>query len=505
MSRSFAEMCAQSERPDSAPVGLQVANYHVLRPIVAGAQRGRVYLGHHKLLGFPVAIKCVRPQSSAEAEQEVGALMALTAVGCGAAPALLDVGELPAAVGGGSYLVTEHVPGETLGQILHQERRLGARRVLRLAVRLLAALEAVHCAGWVHADIKPDNIVVTRTPGEPERCVLIDFGASRRIHSGAAPQTQPPSVTRSLLTPEYASPEVAQYAGLSPATDVFSVGCVVYECLAGARPDLSQVVDFGRPVEPLARVVPVTSPLSEVLARSLAPEPEARYPSAAAFAQALCDIPPESLFEDCHQRWAALPGQQESLDTVDISDVGRRIDSGVRDSQPWAGDRAQLLSTGTPEVWAFTGDPAMDQPELRLLIERQARNYAVAFLDAEAREAKHAEYLAGRAPPAVAIFGDLHVLLKEPLLEALGRQGETARLLVSTHENVELLQSTINDCGLNAQLCVPGELEQFNTTLKTMVGQAWRVRQRYDWLRLALRDTQADLRSLQYQFARGRA
>lgn len=497
-------MSARCERPDSTRE-LNLASFCVERPLAAGALGGRVYLGRHKLLGFPVAIKCVPPEGSFEAQQEAGALIALGRAGCAAAPALLDFGPLPAGWGGGHYLVTEHIPGETLGQILHRERRLGARRVLRIAVRLLAALDMVHSSGWVHADLKPDNIVVERTPGEPERCVLIDFGASRSLETGGVASAHPPSAIRSRMTPEYASPEVADFASLGPEADVFSVGCVLYECIAGIRPEVSQLLDSGRPIERLARVVPVSEPVSEALARALAPEPSARFPSAAAFARALCQIAPESLVDDCHQRWAALPGQQESVDTVDVSDVERQLDTKLLDSTPWVGDRSRLLSTGTPEVWAFSGDPAMDQPELRALIERQARRYSVTFLDAEAREAKQVEYLSGLLPPALVIFGDLHVLLKEPLLEAICRQGETARLLVSTHENAELLKSTINDCGLNAQLCAPAELDRVDGMVEKMIEHAWRTRQRYDWLRLAVRDTQTDLRSLKNQFARGRA
>src|SRR5881628_2413582 len=135
---------------------------------------------------------------------------------------LLDTGETDYLL----WLVMPYVPGDTLRQALHRERRMPIDRAARIACEVLDALDHAHAHGIAHRDIKPDNIVVS-----PEGAVLVDLGIARAIASSG-----PDRVTRSgfvVGTEEYMSPE---QAGGDPdvdgRTDLYSLGVVLFEMLA---------------------------------------------------------------------------------------------------------------------------------------------------------------------------------------------------------------------------------------------------------------------------------
>jgi hypothetical protein len=493
----------EQSRPRSEEIVLEtdvpVGSYRIVRPLAASAA-ARVYLARHALLGRAAVLKVLAKERPAEAEREIVALASVRSRGV---PLLLDCGRLPDAYGGVPFVITEYINGEPLSRILQAERRLRSRRAVRLVLQLLLAVDAVHSAGFTHGDIKPDNIIVTGSGTGSERVTLIDFGASQRVDDRAQREGHDTSAsTRLRFTPEYAAPEILERAAPSVVSDLFSVGCVLYECIAGRRVEGLGASGPGAHVEPLDLLVPVSSVLSRVAQRALNADPAARFQSARELRAALSALTAHDLAGDCQQAWAALPGQQEFLETLDVGDGSA---SGPRlklTSAVWQGDFTRLLSTATPEVWAFTGDPGMDQLAVREAIGEQVNRYKITVLDTDARERKRVDYLSGALPPCVVVFGDLHVLLKEPLLEDLCKQGETARLLVSTHANRALLQSSINECGIDAQLCLPTDAPLLGSLLDRLCAAKRQIRRRYDWLRLALQDSQLDLRTLEQRLAR---
>lgn len=128
---------------------------------------------------------------------------------------------------GSAYLVMELVPGEPLSTILDRERTLSADRVLDITAQTAAALHAAHQAGLVHRDIKPGNLLIT-----PEgRVKITDFGIAR-----IADQVPLTATGQVMGTVQYLSPEQASGQPAAPATDIYSLGIVAYECLAGKRP-----------------------------------------------------------------------------------------------------------------------------------------------------------------------------------------------------------------------------------------------------------------------------
>ncbi|TAL41123.1 MAG: serine/threonine protein kinase [Salinibacterium sp.] len=128
---------------------------------------------------------------------------------------------------GSAFLVMELVPGEALSSILERERVLSSDRVLDIVAQTASALQAAHSAGLVHRDIKPGNLLIT-----PEgRVKITDFGIAR-----IADQVPLTATGQVMGTVQYLSPEQASGHSASPTTDIYSLGIVAYEALAGRRP-----------------------------------------------------------------------------------------------------------------------------------------------------------------------------------------------------------------------------------------------------------------------------
>ncbi len=185
------------------------------------------------------------------------------------------------------YYVMPFVEGETLRQRERREPRLTAPEILRVAAGIASALGYAHQRGVVHRDVKPENVILSGD--EP---VVTDFGIARVLHSGGGASTGGGVV---LGSPGYMSPEqAAGLSGVDARSDLFSLGCVLYEMLAGETPRFwlgSESVRSGRileaPPEARARLDALPAGVEAALARALAPSPEDRFASAAEFAAAL--------------------------------------------------------------------------------------------------------------------------------------------------------------------------------------------------------------------------
>jgi serine/threonine protein kinase len=128
------------------------------------------------------------------------------------------------------YYVMNHIDGPSLGQHLHRVRRASVDDTLKIAVDLLDALHYAHGAGIVHRDVKPENIVLSR--GGP---VLVDFGIARAIQAAGMDRLTRSGFT--VGTSNYMSPEQIQGdTDIDPRTDLYSLGCVLFECLSGRPP-----------------------------------------------------------------------------------------------------------------------------------------------------------------------------------------------------------------------------------------------------------------------------
>ncbi|HUR93387.1 MAG TPA: protein kinase [Gemmatimonadales bacterium] len=203
---------------------------------------------------------------------------------------LHDSGQV-AAAGGESellYFVMPFIAGESLRHRLARERQLPIGDAIRIVRQIAAALHHAHQQGVIHRDIKPENILLHA--GEP---MLADFGVA--LAADAAHNDRLTDVGLMLGTPTYMSPEqAAAERALDPRSDVYSLACVLYELLAGEPPhtgDSARVViakRFTEPVPRVRRLRPTVPPaVEQALMKALALDPAERFPTAAAFADAL--------------------------------------------------------------------------------------------------------------------------------------------------------------------------------------------------------------------------
>ncbi|HEV8241126.1 MAG TPA: serine/threonine-protein kinase [Thermoanaerobaculia bacterium] len=223
--RAFGDI---DELVDAAPAA--VGPYRIVRQIGRGGM-GRVYLAEQRTADFrrPVALKLIdRPLDGPTLRRfrdEVRILAALEHPGIAR---FLDGGRSPE---GTWFLAVEYVEGEDL--LAHARRReLCVDERVRLFLAVLEAVAYAHSRGVVHRDLKPGNILV----GADGRPRLLDFGISKLVDAGDDGEAAATRTELRAFTPAYASPEQFRGERASPAADVYSLGVVLYELLAGVRP-----------------------------------------------------------------------------------------------------------------------------------------------------------------------------------------------------------------------------------------------------------------------------
>ncbi|MCS6962006.1 MAG: protein kinase [Deltaproteobacteria bacterium] len=207
---------------------LLLGKYQVVKNL-GGGINSRVYLATDKSGSF-VVVKllprtfAVDPKVQEEVfNREVGILKKFSSP---AVPSLIDAGL--SSSDNCFYIVSEYVPGESLSDVLMREKSLSAKKTIIVAMETLAVLDFYHSRGLIHRDLKPQNIIIL----EDHTVRIIDFGIAKDL----ALKGGTTLIGKNLGTPEYASPEVAGAEEIDHRSDLYSVGAIMYECLAGYPP-----------------------------------------------------------------------------------------------------------------------------------------------------------------------------------------------------------------------------------------------------------------------------
>ncbi|HEX2570075.1 MAG TPA: protein kinase [Polyangia bacterium] len=267
--------------------GALVAERFEIQALTGSGGMGLVYRAHDRHTGTPVALKMLRPveEDSANLERFLREAQLLAELRHPGVAAYVAHGRTP---GGQFFLAMEWLEGEDLGHRL-AHKRLDVAESLVLVRGVAEALAAVHRRGIVHRDIKPSNLFLRG--GRIDRVTLLDFGIAL-AGLGARVLTRTGEVVGTL---EYLAPERARgERKLGPSADIFSLGCVLYECLTGAPPFVGEhaAVVLARilceDAVPLRRVRPdMPEALEALLDRMLAKDPAARYADGGALCEAL--------------------------------------------------------------------------------------------------------------------------------------------------------------------------------------------------------------------------
>jgi serine/threonine-protein kinase len=244
---------------------------------------GRVYKAHGTN-GEPVALKIVKANIAQDETYrrrfEREARIATRVTHRHVVP-VLESGEHR----GVPYMVQRFVEGGSLQDKIDREGQLEVRIVVRVCLQTASGLEAVHEAGLVHRDLKPANILLD-TAGS---AFITDFGLAKQ--RDASVLTMPGQALGSM---DYMAPEQIRGHDVSPATDVYALGCVTYECLAGKAPFADkqgmQILWAhlrDDPPDPCAERADLPEEIGWAVTRALAKEPDQRPPNATAFARLL--------------------------------------------------------------------------------------------------------------------------------------------------------------------------------------------------------------------------
>lgn len=258
--------------------GVKLGNRYRLDERIASGGMGDVWRGTDEVLGRTVAVKSLLPALLDDpdfAERFRGEARTMATINHPGVVDIYDFGSDQQI----AFLVMEHVEGEALLATLNRVGRLTSARTMALVAQAADALHAAHLEGIVHRDVKPGNLLV-RPNGT---LVLTDFGIARS--DLVAQLTAAGSV---LGTASYISPEQATGAVATPASDVYALGVVAYQCLSGRRPfagDNPLEIALQH-VRDTPRALPADIPpqVRAVVERAMAKDPADRWPTAAALA-----------------------------------------------------------------------------------------------------------------------------------------------------------------------------------------------------------------------------
>jgi serine/threonine-protein kinase len=286
-------MTPQRDLTDELAGHVLDGKYHLQKRIGSGGM-GAVYLARRIHIGDEVAVKVLHPRYVAEANaverfrREARAAAMLRHPGI---VAIYDFGEAreqcPA------YIVMELVKGASLRELLQKEQRLEPARAVVLLREICAAVGSAHRSNVVHRDLKPDNVLVLspEPPDEQEKVKVLDFGiATLRDLAPDQNLTQTGAV---MGTPYYMSPEQCRGDALDARSDVYSLGAMLYELIAGQPPFTANTITavvvkhLTEAPAPLGLHAPILPTLEAAVMRALAKDPNLRQADATDFARDL--------------------------------------------------------------------------------------------------------------------------------------------------------------------------------------------------------------------------
>ena len=324
--------------------------FRIEREIGTGGM-GTVYLATHLGLERPVAVKIIKREFAGDADvadRFLREARTMAKLRHPHAAMIFDAGNLP---DGRHFIVMEFVEGETLSQTLAREGRFSAARAIDIATQICDVLEEAHRLGIIHRDLKPSNILL----GKRGVCVL-DFGVAKVLAASSAESTATCASTGSgqlIGTPRYMSPEQCLGQRVGARSDLYSLGVLLYEMLAGRPPFVDPlqsallIKQATAPAPPLPKLRPdIARPLALAVHTLLAKRPDDR-PRTAATAKALLE-------RSITRPEQTLPDIEPLSAMVAAADAGRSILFRV-------GAPLFLVTTfGALLAWGYTGQSASE-------------------------------------------------------------------------------------------------------------------------------------------------
>ena len=270
------------------PPGTEFASYRIERTLGRGGM-SVVYLAEHEWLQRKVALKVLAPQLAEDDRFRERFIRESRLAASLDHPNVIPIFEAGGS-GGDLFIAMRYVEGSDLRTLLHEGESLDPARAIAIVRQAAAALDAAHEQGLVHRDVKPGNVLLARarSEDEPEHVYLSDFGLTKRSASDSGVT----GTGQFVGTLDYAAPEQFQGGAPDARTDVYSLGCVLFECLTGRPPfrsDNDAALMYAHLQEPAPSVTAIEPGLpreiDRVVATAMAKAPADRFASAGELAR----------------------------------------------------------------------------------------------------------------------------------------------------------------------------------------------------------------------------
>lgn len=274
--------------PADPLVGSLIAERLEILSLIGAGGMSTVYRAKHLLLDRVVAVKVMQvgkvdDNAVRRFQQEAKAATALNH------PNIAAVREFGTAESGDPYLVMDYIDGTSLSDVIKQNGAIGIERTKEIMTQVCAGLQHAHALGVVHRDLKPANVMLFKDAAGNETAKIVDFGIAKILQSDG--QTELTKAGEVFGTPLYMSPEQGLGKTVDARSDIYSLGCMMYECLSGKPPFSAETAleTLLQHTTETAAPLKNAGALAQVAKRCLEKKPEDRYASAEELRQALID------------------------------------------------------------------------------------------------------------------------------------------------------------------------------------------------------------------------
>ncbi len=292
--------------PEDSLLGSVLAGRYRIKRIVGEGGMGRVYEAEHIVLEKRVALKVLNPEYATKQDLRERFLQEARAASKINHEHIVDITDFGTTDAGTVFFAMEFLEGHDLGTILSREGALPWERAREIGVQVARALAAAHSKGIIHRDLKPENIFLIEREGRKDFVKVVDFGIAKLI--GLDESARKLTKTGMIFgTPDYMSPEQATGRPLDQRADIYSLGVILYEMVAGRvpfdAPSFMAILTkhmFEEPVPPslAAPEIGIDAAVDALILKALAKEPDERYQSMSEFAEAMKTLNSEPGYQD---------------------------------------------------------------------------------------------------------------------------------------------------------------------------------------------------------------